>query len=657
MLQTLREKTSGWIATVILGLLIVPFAFVGVQDYFRRSHEMPVASVSAPPAWWSSAPSAWPMSMLWQSEEITQAQFRERFEQVRQQERQQAGAQFDSRQFETAENKRRVLDQLVDERAQNLWAQRHHLVASNTMVRSAIAKIPAFQADGKFDLKRYQLVLASTPPVRTEAQFEAQMRADLQQRMVPMAVAKSAFVTRTELARVLSLIGERRDVSLLDVPAPPVDTAPVADAEIDRWYRAHQAALRAPETVTLEYVDLDAAALPPPVADDATLRQKYEQQKTRFVAQEQRQTSHILIRVLAGANAAADKAAREKAAAFAVQARAPGADFAALARANSDDEGSKAAGGDLGWVARGAMAPAFETALFALKPGQVSDPVKTEFGWHVIQLRQVQTGTQQTFEQARDSLAKEYVETEREHSFNALTSKVVDAVLKNPSSLAPAAREAGVPVLRSAPLARGQGEGVLKFPAVQRAAFSESLIQQGMVSDPIEVAPSHSVLVRVAAHAAARQLTLVEARDRELGAIRAERARAAAAQRVAAILTALRGGSTLAQVATAQGLPAAQVLPGVTRSARVAAPGVSEAFFATHWVPGKPAFGSHVLPDGHAVVFAVDRVLPGEASNLKPGEAEQLKAQVAQLEGTVDIESLLKSVRRGMHIEINEAGL
>ena len=165
------------------------------------------------------------------------------------------------------------------------------------------------------------------------------------------------------------------------------------------------------------------------------------------------------------------------------------------------------------------------------------------------------------------------------------------------------------------------------------------------------------MLVRVAAHAAARQLSLAEARERVIATIHAERAHAAASQRVAAILTTLRAGSTLAQVASAQGLAAAQVLPGVTRAAKVAAPGVSETFFATHWTAGKPAFGSHVLPDGHAVVFAVDRVIPGVATDLKPGEAEQLKAQIAQLEGTVDIESLLKSVRRGMHIEINEAGL
>ncbi|HEY4582283.1 MAG TPA: SurA N-terminal domain-containing protein, partial [Lysobacter sp.] len=324
MLQTLREKTSGWIATVVLGLLIVPFAFVGVSDYFQQSRERPVASIGAPPTWWAGAPGFWPFSTLWEHQEVTQRDFRDRFEQARQAARQEQGAEFDARAFESVENKREVLDSLIDERVQGLWALRRGVVVSDAMVRGEIARIPAFQRDGKFDLQQYRLAVRTLNPPRTEAQFEQLVREGLADSMLRTNIGASAFVTTSETARLIALLGERRDVSVIRLPAPSPDTAPVAPAEIEAWYRAHLAEYRAPETVTLEYVELNAAAMPLPVVDEAALRQRYEQEKSRFVSAEQRQAAHILITVPAGAAASVDAAAREKAARLAAQARAPG---------------------------------------------------------------------------------------------------------------------------------------------------------------------------------------------------------------------------------------------------------------------------------------------------------------------------------------------
>ncbi|GAB1595454.1 peptidyl-prolyl cis-trans isomerase [Lysobacter claricitrinus] len=657
MLQTLRDKTSGWFATVVLGLLVVPFAFVGVQDYFRQSHEMPVASISAPPTWWAGAPSFWPVSMLWQHEDVNQRDFRERFEQERQAARQEQGAQFDAREFESAASKRKVLDDLIDERTQSLWAKRQGIVVSNAMVQQEIMAIPAFQANGKFDMQQYRLALRNLNPPRNERQFEQLIRDGLAQTLMRSTVGASAFATPAEIDRMVALLGERRDLSMIEIPAPAPDGAPVTDAEIKAWYGAHGNQYRAPETVTLEYVDLDAATLPAPVIDEAALRQHYEQEKSRFVAPEQRQASHILISVPAGASAAVEKAAKDKATQIAAQAHAPGADFAALARANSDDTGSKAAGGDLGFVAKGALAPAFEKALFAMQPGQVSDPVRTEFGWHVIQLRQIQQGNQETFEQARATLEKELADTARERQFNETTSKIVDAVLKNPSSLGPAARAVGVPLLTSDPIARGQSSmGVLANPMVQRTAFSESAIGQGMVSDPIDVGTNHSVLLRVTAHSAARQLTLAEVRNRVIAAIQADRLIKTAQRRADGVLAQVRAGQALAQVAAAQGLPEPKPVIGVPRSAQVGAPGVTDAFFAAYAPKGKVAAGSKVLPDGRALVFVVDAIKPGTAADAG-GDVSTLGRQIAQLHGLVDFEAAVRALRRGYKIEVNESNL
>jgi peptidyl-prolyl cis-trans isomerase D len=656
MLQNLREKTSGWVATVVLGLLVVPFAFVGVEDYFQRSGETSVASISAPPTWWKSAPSFWPVSMFWEHQDVNQREFRERFEQQRQSTRQQLGAQFDAREFESAASKRKVLEGLIDERVQGLWARREGITVSDAMVRSEIAAIPAFQSNGKFDLQQYRLALRTLNPPRTEAQFEQLVREGLAQSLLRSTLGATAFTTPTAAMRLVGLLGERRDLSVVELPALPVDTAPVSAAEMEAWYRAHAAQYRAPETVSLEYVDVDASTLPVPALDEAALRERYEQEKSRFVAPEQRQAAHILINVPAGANPAADKAAREKAARIAAQARAPGADFAALARANSDDAGSKAAGGDLGLVGKGALAPEFEKALFSMQPGQVSDPVRTEFGWHVIRLGQVQAGRQEAFEQVRPTLEKELTEGAREKQFNDITSRLVDAVLKNPSSLGPAARQVGVPVLTAGPIGRGQGTGVLAHPMVQRTAFSESAIGQGMVSDPIEVGPNHTVLLRVTGHNAARQLTLAEVRDRVTAAIHADRVMKAAQKRADAVVAQVKAGQPLAQVAAAQGLPAPKPVLGVPRGADVLAPGVSEAFFSVYAPKGKPAVGSKVLPDGRGVVFVVEAVRPGTAADMG-GDTGQIAAQIAQMHVLVDVDSMVRAMRRAYRIVVNEANL
>lgn len=656
MLQTLRDKTSGWMATVILGLLIIPFAFVGVQDYFQQSNSQAAATIRTPPAWWQSAPSWWPASVFWDEIEVTQAEFRERLEQERQQARAQQGEGFDARAFDSADNKRRILESLIDERVQQLWAQQRGLAVSDEMVRKAIMDIPAFQVDGRFDLQRYRLALASMQPARSERQFEELVRRGLEQSLVTTAVGGSNFVTPGELKRIIALLGERRDVTLLELPAPPADTAPVTAAEIDASYRANQSAYRAPETVTLEYVEMDAASMPAPAVDEAALRQRYEEEKSRFTAQEQRLASHILVEVPKDAPAAAVETARKEAAALASKARA-GGDFEALARASSNDPGSAAAGGDLGWVGRGMMTGPFEQALFGMQAGQVSEPVRTDFGWHVIKLREVQAGQQQPFEQVREALAAEYLETERERAFNELSSRVVDAALKNPSSLGPAARAAGLPVRTAGPIARGQGTGIVTNPAVQRMAFSESAIQDGTISDPIEVGPNRSVILRVTGHTPARQRPLAEVRDQVAAAVRTERVRKAVEQRAKAIVARVQGGQPIDQVAAAEGLAAPRPVTGVPRGGAIAGEGVSEAIFATPVTQGQRPVSFEVLDDGRAVVFAVDRVVPGTMEELPAEQRESFKAQIASLRGYADVQAMLKEMRRGMRIEVREDAL
>lgn len=657
MLSKLREKTSGWIAGVVLGLLTIPFAFFGMEQYMTQSTASWVAAVEAPPSWWAGAPHWWPASMLWQREEISADEFRTRFEQERQQARAEQGDAFESRAFEEPANKRLVVDRMVDSLVVRMMADRAGIAISDAQVRRAIREIPAFQVDGKFDPKQYQLALASQVPQRTPRQFEDLLRSDLQRAMIPQAIAASGFATAGEVDHVLRLMGEKRDVAFAVIPAPAPDTGAVDAAGIQAWYDSHAAAYRSPETVTLEYVEIDAGQLPAPEVDEAALRQRYEDEKLRFGEPEQRLASHILVQVPKDADAAAQAAAKAEAEKLAVEAKAPGADFAALARAQSDDNGTAASGGDLGWVSKDMVAEPFADALFAMQPGDVVGPVKTDFGWHVIQLRDVKAGRTTPFEEVRDQLVQEQQQADRERAFNELASKLVDQVYKNPTSLAPAAESAGLEVKRVGPVQRGAGSGIFANAAVQRAAFSEALIEDGTVSDPIEIAPGHSVLLRVVGHEPERQRPLSEVADQVIAAVRHDRAAKAAEKQADDMVAAVRGGKTLKEVADARGVEAAE-LAELPRGMPVPSPQAAEAIFAAPAPEaGKKSVGKVVLGDGRIVVYAVRKVIPGDPAEATDEQREMLRQQLAQVHGNQDVDALVQALRRQVRVEVAEERL
>ena len=513
MLQKLRDKTSGWIATVILGLLIIPFAFFGMESYLSQRVETHAARIAQPPSWWPSAPDAWPFSTLWTRHDIESSEFRKRFEVARMRARDEQGDKFDARAFESVENKRKILDDMIDEQVMRLAAERDGIVVSDSEVRAAIQEVPDFQVDGKFNADRYQMLLGSQSPPLTPREFEQNIRESLQYGLIPSRLAQSAFATDGEVERVLRLLGEQRDVSFVAMPQVPADTAPVTAAQIEAWYKANAASYRRAETVRLEYVEVDGSKLPAPVIDEALLRKRYQEQGAKYATAEQRSVSHILVQVAADASDADRKAAEARANKLAGQARAPGADFAALAKAGSDDVGSRDKGGDLGLMVKGGLPGPFEDAAFSMQAGEVRGPVKSDFGWHVIKVNEIRAGNQQPFEAVREQLQAELQETEHERAYNELSGKLVDAVYKNPNSLEPAARALGLPVQATAAFSRAGGTGIAANQNVLRAAFSETLLQDGTASDPIELGPNHSVMIRVLEHEPERALPLASVAD------------------------------------------------------------------------------------------------------------------------------------------------
>jgi len=645
MLQSIREKTSGWIATVILGLIILTFAFFGIEGYLTSEVVNYAARVEGPPKFWIFGK---------QTYEISQDEFRKSFDQARQRERTAKGEAFNAAEFETLENKRAVLDQLIDETVSRLAAERDGLMIPTTTVQKAIAEVESFQKNGKFDADTYQLALTSQG--MTPRQFDEMVRKDMTQRLLPSQLAASGFTSDAELDSYLRLSQQTRDVQFVEIPPPTVPPTAPTEAEITAWYDANKAKYRSPETVTVEYVELDAASMPVTgVAPEAELRTRYENEKARFGTEEQRFASHILVAVDEKAPAAVADTALAKARDIAAKARAPGADFGALAKQFSDDIGSKDSGGDLGPVGKGVFGDAFDTAFAALKKGDVSDPVRLPDGWHVILYRESIPGSLKPFEAVRAELESEFLEGERERVYNEASSKLVDAVYADPSQLAETAKKFNLTVNRTAPFSRASGEGIAALEPVRKAAFAPAQLTERQTSDPIEVSPNHVVVLRVIEHKPEAAIPLAQVRDGVLNDLNADRLAKASKLRAESLLARARQGESL-DVLAAEVSRTVATVPGITRQAPNPAltPLVDEAFRLPHPVAGKRDVGlAKLAPDRYALV-TVTAVKDGDLSALDDTTRKTLREQIARVRADVEAKAYIQTQRKSYKIEIAE---
>jgi len=647
MLQAIRDKTSGWFATIVLGLIIVTMMFFGIEGYMQRRPDDYLARIEGPRKAFGL--------LAGQVQDIDQKTFRERFDRVREAERQQKGKDFDAAGFEKLANKRKVLDQLVDEALLSLAAERAGVVASDAAVVRAIQEDPSNQGpDGKFNQDTYLLRLQTGR--QTSKQYEQEVRERLLKSLLPVEIASSEFASNAELESYLKLMRQTRDVRFLEIPAPPAAALPT-EAEVKAWYDGHLAKYRSQESVAVEYVEIDGANKQlDTVADESALRARYEETKAKYSTAGQRLASHILVSLPPKATPAQDAAALAKATELAAKARAPGADFAALARANTDDLGSKEAGGDLGPVEKGVFGDAFDAVFFKMQPGQVSDPVKLPDGYHVLWFREQVPGETKSFEEVRPELEVEYQQEERDREFNDLAGKLIDRVDDDQgAALVPAAEELKLPVQRTSLFTRTSGEGIAALEPVRKAAFEDAQKNDRLVSDLVELEPNHVVVLHVIEVKPSAQMTLAQVHDRALADFAADRAAKAAKAHAEGILARANKGEDLDKIAAELGHPVSNV-PGIARQAPNPAltPLVDAAFRLGRPVAGKFEFAlAKLTPEQYALV-GVTAVKDGDLTGLDAATRDKLRQQLAAGRGAVEARAYIQNLRKQYKITIAE---
>ncbi len=628
MLQALSNKIHGWPAILILGIAVFAMSFFGIEGYFTSRSETFVAKVG--------------------KQEISQQQFQDRLNQLRQQASERMGDQFDGSVFEQPAMKERVLDAMIDQELLRQANQDLGMPVSNAQVRETIASIPAFQVNGQFDPTTYRAVLASqnkTPPM-----FEDEVRESLAIQLLPDAIGASTIVTDQEVEQFLDLRLQRRDLRYFVMPRPALTDSKVSDKQVQAYYDAHKSDFMAPEQVSLNYIEVKAADLNVPAASEEDLRARYEKEKQRFVKPEQRLVSHILVDVPDNATPAQQKAALEKARKIAAEATP--ANFAQLATRQSADLGSRRQGGDLGWLEKGVTNKAFDEALFGMQKGQISQPVLSDEGYHILWLRDVRSGQVKPFDEVRSDLAREAAEAERDRTYNQVAGKLADKTYQTPSSLEPAAQDLGLQIHSTPLFSREGGEGITADPKLLKSAFSDDVLVQGNNSGLIQLGNDHAVVIHVDKHVPTTLRPLAQVQDTIRQKILDERVAQEAAKQAANLLQRIRKGEAMDKVADAVGAQVKSVSNAVRSQPDLPEQVRTAAFHAPHPAKDKPQFESVALDGNAYALLAVDKVQGGDLSQVTAEQRQMLRRSMLQAYGSVATSEFIDALKAKTDIKV-----
>ena len=627
MLQSIHDKLKGWVAGLILGAVGLVFVFWGIN--------------------WTMAPPTYAAKV--NGTEISSNDVRQRYQQqLAQFERQLGGVPLtDAMRNEV---KKRVLEDAVTNEALLTRTDELGYRVSDTEMLAAMAQVPAFQVDGKFDMDHAIAMVRMQG--RSMNDIESLFRRDLKLRQLDAALATSSFATPSEVKEFRALTHQQREVAWVTLSAAKyaADATP-DDAAVKSYYESHKSEYMTPETVDVKYVEVSLAQLAAKVAvDDAQLKTYFDEQKAktpeRFAQAEQRRIRHILLPVN---NPKDDAAVKTKAEGILKRAQG-GEDFAKLAKEFSQDPGSAAQGGDLGWSESKVFVGPFADAAFSMKDGEIRGPVKTQFGYHILKLEGIKAPTVKTFEESKAELAPEYKRNEAEKLFNNAQDQLSDAALQNTTDIDVVARKAGLTVQEVPAYSRVSGGGALgNVRAVTDAAFSQDVID-GHLSGTVEIEKGRGVVLHAADHKLPQQKPLEAVRSDVVAAWKHQRGIELANQAAAEAVKKLNAGESWDTVSKALG-GSMQAAKFVARADQQVPMEIRQAAFKAPKPAAKPVFADVPMAQGDVTVLALTAVRedPTDAT-LKDAD---LRQQYAARMASDEAQAYTAAVRVGAKVTLN----
>lgn len=643
MLLDLREtvRNSKPIKYTLITIIIIPFALVGIGSYLSGGSIPEVAEVNGQP--------------------INQQQLDQAYQQQRQQLARMFGGQLPEAFANEGRLRQQALQQLISQQVLESEVAKQKFAVGDETLGRAIRSLPAFQVDGRFDSETYQAQLRASGmsvPV-----FEQSFRDDTAMNQFRMGISDTSFTLPSEAERLSALARQTRTVEgvRFDV-AKARETIEVTDEEIAAYFEENKENYKFPERAKIRYIEIDSAEIAAGIqVTEEEARTYYEENRGSFILPEQRSVSHILLSDDDGS----EEERSEKLSELKVRVEG-GESFADLAKEFSDDVGTADLGGSLGIITPGTMDPQFEEAVFGLaNEGDVSEPVVSQFGVHLIQLDSITPESGKPFEEVKDEIIAERQQNEADREFFDLREQISEQAFDNPDSLEPAADAAGLEIKTSDWIDSETDSGpVLSNPQVMAAVFSPDVLNDELNSEVIEVGDRHVVVLRVLEHEEPRQKTLEEVRDEVVASLKSERASEMLKVRQDAALVKLAEGESAAAVAEGDEFATAieQVVLG--RQSTELEGGVVSSIFS---LP-KPVAGSDAvttaerLSNGDLLALRLDSVdVPELASSEEGVDATEESAPGAEPAGPnarlggTEFEVLLESLRNSADVEIKSS--
>lgn len=620
MLQNIRDNSTGWISKSIIGLIVVLFAFTGFDAILgSTSNSNNAAKVNG--------------------EEITLDALAEAKNLQRRQLLQQFGKDFDASLIDDALLSEAALKGLISRKLLVQAADQSGFAFSSALIDQFILLAPEFQVDGKFNADRFDQVIRQMG--YTRLQFRQMIEQEMRTGQLRAGIAATAFVTEQEAQAFADLERQTRDFAMLTIK-PELDKVAVTEDEVKAYYDENSSEFLTQEQVIVEYVELEKSAFFDQVAvDDAALQELYQAEIANLV--EQRHAAHILFEVTADVTDEQAKAAAQSA----IERINAGEEFAAVAKEVSDDIGSAEQGGDLGFAAQGVYDPAFEDALYALENGQISAPVRTDYGWHVIKLLGVQAADIPSFASLKDKLTQDLKSQQVEQRFVEAVRELESAAYESADLQQPAS-ELGLEIKVSEPFGREGLDGLFANRQVLQAAFSTEVLEEGANSTAIELDPETTVVLRVKEHKRPEQIAFAEVSTQIREQLLVKRAIEQAQSQGQALLSSLQEGKT----STAQAQQDAwQVVEAATRDQESVDPEVLQALFKMPKPEANAAeFAGLNLSNGDYVIIRLTGV-NAAADSLTASELKQYREILASRAGQVDFSAFLQQLELDAKIQ------
>jgi len=479
MLDYFRQGAQSKFAKIILALITIPFALWGVESYVRNGISTDsVATVVG--------------------QKISAQDFNQALKEGLEQQRARLGGNVDPNMVDNPEFRRMVLDDLISRRLLLADAAQSGVVFSDEIVLSRIAEMLEFQVDGKFSWDRYEGLIRQAG--FTPAAFKARVRQGLMLQNHQQAVAGSMLISRASVDALIRAMEQTREISVVNyMPEQFVSQVKVGEADIKAYYESHKPEFTTPDQVKLEYVALSADELASQMTvTDEEVKKYYDDHISQYQQSEERQASHILIKLEANASEADKKAALAKAEDVLKQAKSAPEKFAALAEKYSQDPGSSANGGDVGFFAKGAMVKPFSDAVYQMKKDEIQGPVQSEFGYHIIKLTGIKPGKVKSLDEVRSEITAELQKQKAGKKFAEIAEPFSNVVYEQSASLKPAA-DAYKLSIKQSPWITRQGAPVpaLNNEKLLQAVFGDEVRKNKRNTEAVEVAPNTLVSARV----------------------------------------------------------------------------------------------------------------------------------------------------------------